>query len=146
MLDGPEAKLFLGTRRGVEVSIVQVKDGKDLSERLDVILSIPPHVNVISYSFWAKDSGHVYLVSEFIPHSTLDKLLVPGCGGLSLTKRVEFATQIVSGMNWLHESNPDIVHGNLCPKSVCLGMSFFSIVVISCKQFVLFFVSFSNFA
>lgn len=114
---------------------------KEVERHLGTVLSVPPHPNVVTYSSWAKNADSLYLVSDFIPSSLMQAFLDSGCQGMSLTKRVDFATQIVAGMNWLHASNEDLIHGSLCPSTVCLGEEEMEIDE-ECDNHLFFFLSF----
>jgi len=64
-----------------------------------------------------------YLVVEWMENGSLSKVLQSTLP-LSLERKVQFALDIASGMNWLHSSEPQILHRDLKPDNVLVDKDF----------------------
>src|SRR5215469_4496898 len=72
------------------------------------------HPNIITLHDIANDSGIEYLVMEYVPGRSLDKLVRPQ--GLPLTEVIAYATQIASALAAAHAAG--IVHRDIKPSNV----------------------------
>lgn len=72
------------------------------------------HPNIITLHDIANDSGVDYLVMEFVPGKSLDKLIPPK--GLPLSEALNYAQQIASGLAAAHASG--ILHRDMKPANV----------------------------
>lgn len=57
--------------------------------------------------------GNFFIVSEFLPGGDVEKLLHDPKVELSLYQRMLMAKDAALGMNWLHCSNPNVIHRDL---------------------------------
>ncbi len=57
--------------------------------------------------------GNFFIVSEFLPHGDVEKMLRDQNIKLGLYTRMKMAKDAALGMNWLHCSNPIFIHRDL---------------------------------
>src|SRR5207247_4761793 len=69
------------------------------------------HSNIVTLYDIANDSGVDYLVMEYVPGQSLDKLIAPK--GLPLTEAIGYATQIASALAAAHAAG--ITHRDMQP-------------------------------
>jgi Tol biopolymer transport system component len=72
------------------------------------------HPNIVTLYDIASDSGVEYLVMEFVPGKSLDKLITPK--GLPLAEALSYARQIAGGLAAAHAAG--IVHRDMKPANV----------------------------
>src|SRR5438128_1875553 len=72
------------------------------------------HPNIVVLHDIANDSGVDYLVMEYVPGKSLDKLIAPK--GLPLTEAIGYATQIASALAAAHAAG--ITHRDIKPANV----------------------------
>jgi len=58
-------------------------------------------------------SRNFFIVSEYLPGGDVEKLLHDPKVELSLYQRMTMAKDAALGMNWLHCSNPNVIHRDL---------------------------------
>jgi sterile alpha motif and leucine zipper-containing kinase AZK len=58
-------------------------------------------------------AGNFFIVTEYLPKGDLEKMLHDPNIQLSLYTRMKMAKDAALGMNWLHCSNPPIIHRDL---------------------------------
>jgi Tol biopolymer transport system component/tRNA A-37 threonylcarbamoyl transferase component Bud32 len=75
------------------------------------------HPNIITLHDIAHDSGVDYLVMEFVPGKSLDKLITPK--GLPLVEALNYCQQIASGLAAAHAAG--IVHRDIKPANVIIS-------------------------
>src|ERR1051325_7819413 len=77
------------------------------------------HPNIVTLHDIANDSGIDYLVMEFVPGKSLDKLILPK--GLPFAEPLRYAQQIAAGLAAAHGAG--IVHRDMKPANVIVNAS-----------------------
>ncbi|KAG4195054.1 hypothetical protein ERO13_A06G089200v2 [Gossypium hirsutum] len=71
------------------------------------------HPNVVLFMGAVTHSPHFSILTEFLPRGSLYKLLHRSNPQLDEKRRMRMALDVAKGMNYLHTSNPTIVHRDL---------------------------------
>uniref|UniRef100_M8C131 non-specific serine/threonine protein kinase n=1 Tax=Aegilops tauschii TaxID=37682 RepID=M8C131_AEGTA len=71
------------------------------------------HPNIILFMGAVLSQQRLCIVTEFLPRGSLFRLLRTNIGKLDPRRRVNMAIDIASGMNYLHNSIPTVVHRDL---------------------------------
>ncbi|PPD91014.1 hypothetical protein GOBAR_DD12044 [Gossypium barbadense] len=71
------------------------------------------HPNVVLFMGAVTRSPHFSILTEFLPRGSLYKLLHRSNPQLDEKRRMRMALDVAKGMNYLHTSNPTIVHRDL---------------------------------
>jgi serine/threonine protein kinase len=117
------AKVHTGTCRGEQVAVkVICRDRIKEAERekfrdLVKIISSANHPNLCLFLGANTTSNQLMIISEFIK-SNIEVVINEKGLNLSLSRILQMAKDIALGLNWLHEANPPIIHGNVTPKNL----------------------------
>lgn len=71
------------------------------------------HPNVLLFMGAVTSSQRLCIVTEFLPRGSLFRLLQRNTAKLDWRRRAHMALDIARGMNYLHHSNPPIIHRDL---------------------------------
>jgi len=71
------------------------------------------HPNIVLFMGACTEEGEMAIVTEFLPKGDLRSLLSVSRDTLSLYTRMNMANDCALAMNWLHGSNPKIIHRDL---------------------------------
>jgi serine/threonine protein kinase len=116
---GTFGKVLRGKCRGKDVAIKvlhkPIDDEKTLTSfKKEVeIMSTIFHPNICLFMGACTQSRNFFIVSEFLPGGDVEKLLHDPKVELSLYQRMMMAKDAALGMNWLHCSNPNVIHRDL---------------------------------
>jgi len=84
------------------------------------------HKNILRLIGVCKSGDNIsqwLIVSEYMPLGSLDKVLFRG-SKLTLKQKIDFCFDISSGLNWLHESSPQIIHHDLKPANILVDSNY----------------------
>jgi serine/threonine protein kinase len=84
------------------------------------IMSKLNHPNVVLFMGACTTPGHMAIVTELMPKGNLAQLLHNQKIELPLSMRMRMAKDAALGMNWLHESNPSILHRDMKPQNLLI--------------------------
>ena len=84
------------------------------------LLEAAKHANVVEFLGVFHQDGSALLVMELM-EQTLEKFLKEERGNLSQEKQIAICMQVVSGMLFLHQHNPQILHRDLTAKNVLMN-------------------------
>lgn len=71
------------------------------------------HPNIVLFMGAVTSPAHLSIVTEFLPRGSLFRLLHRNTQGMDLRRCSRMALDIARGMNYLHHSNPPVVHRDL---------------------------------
>ena len=83
------------------------------------LLEAAKHANVVEFLGVLHQDGSALLVMELMGQ-TLEKFLKANRGNLSQEKQLYICLQVVSGLLFLHQHDPQILHRDLTAKNVLL--------------------------
>jgi serine/threonine protein kinase len=93
-----------------------------LRKETSILLSIPPHENIIKLIGFCDHPRQYALILEYMDDGTLQELLYYSVSyDIYLddwSNRLDMALQIACGMEHLHSLNPPIIHRNLNPQNI----------------------------
>eukprot|EP00252_Welwitschia_mirabilis_P020620 TRINITY_DN5089_c0_g1_i2.p1 TRINITY_DN5089_c0_g1~~TRINITY_DN5089_c0_g1_i2.p1 ORF type:complete len:920 (+),score=235.47 TRINITY_DN5089_c0_g1_i2:638-3397(+) len=116
---GSYGEVYRGEWHGTEVAVKKFLDqdisGDALEEfRSEVrIMKRLRHPNVVLFMGAVTRAPNLSIVTEFLPRGSLYRLIHRPNNQLDEKKRLRMALDIARGMNYLHSSNPVIVHRDL---------------------------------
>ena len=84
------------------------------------LLEAAKHANVVEFLGVFHQDGSALLVMELM-EQTLEKFLKEKRGNLSQEKQMYICVQVVSGLLFLHQHDPQILHRDLTAKNVLMG-------------------------
>jgi len=119
-------EVYRGKCRGIEVAVKRLNrqdlDPKTLADfKKEVeIMSKLNHPNVVLFMGACTTPGHMAIVTELMPKGNFAQLLHDPKVDLSLQRRMRMAKDAALGMNWLHESNPCILHRDMKPQNLLI--------------------------
>eukprot|EP00002_Diphylleia_rotans_P040600 TRINITY_DN9669_c0_g1_i2.p1 TRINITY_DN9669_c0_g1~~TRINITY_DN9669_c0_g1_i2.p1 ORF type:complete len:1419 (-),score=212.66 TRINITY_DN9669_c0_g1_i2:308-4564(-) len=116
---GTFGEVFKGDYRGAEVAIKRLLEEdissnalEEFKKEVSVIVQLR-HPNIVLFMGASFQKGFLCLVSELMQQGTLYDVLHDSKKRLSLQTKLFFMIEIVKGMNYLHSSNPPILHRDL---------------------------------
>jgi formylglycine-generating enzyme required for sulfatase activity len=80
-------------------------------------LSHPNLPEVYDYFF---DSGHPYLVMQYVEGKTLDQLKESRSAPFETDQVLHWANDLLAALIYLHEQDPPIIHRDIKPSNVCI--------------------------
>lgn len=115
--------------RGQEVAIKQCQVTKEsemkmIKEEIGYLYTMR-HPRLVSFLGYAREKNRVTMIMEYMPGGSLSNLLFTKKTALHFDKKLVMASQIVEGLNYLHEQN--VVHRDLKTLNVILDNK------LSCK-------------
>jgi len=128
------AKVYTGTCRGEQVAVKVIsRDRIKEAERekfrdLVKIISSANHPNLCLFLGANTTSNQLMIISEFIK-SNIEVVINDKGLNLSLSRILQMAKDIALGLNWLHEANPPIIHGNVTPKNLLVLKIIFLLLI-----------------
>eukprot|EP00002_Diphylleia_rotans_P003165 TRINITY_DN12132_c0_g1_i3.p1 TRINITY_DN12132_c0_g1~~TRINITY_DN12132_c0_g1_i3.p1 ORF type:complete len:227 (+),score=19.74 TRINITY_DN12132_c0_g1_i3:210-890(+) len=78
------------------------------------------HPNIVQYIGCFIDQGTLNLMTEYMSNGSLEKMLHDRSKNVEIELRYSIAADICSGMCYLHEMNPQIIHRDLSSSNVLL--------------------------
>eukprot|EP00002_Diphylleia_rotans_P035707 TRINITY_DN781_c0_g1_i10.p1 TRINITY_DN781_c0_g1~~TRINITY_DN781_c0_g1_i10.p1 ORF type:complete len:2527 (-),score=625.44 TRINITY_DN781_c0_g1_i10:128-7708(-) len=116
---GASGEVYEGEWRGTEVAIKRLiqmnitpETLESFKQEISVIVELR-HPNIVLFMGACLEKGSLCLVSELMLHGTLFDVLHDRGKDISVQLRTHFMYDIVKGMNYLHSSNPPILHRDL---------------------------------
>jgi hypothetical protein len=86
---------------------------------VNLMISLPPHPNVVRMYGVSIDATQPIIVMEFCPGGSLDKLLFDKDDPISLETKIRWLKEIAQGMLHLHKYN--VVHRDLASRNILLS-------------------------
>jgi serine/threonine protein kinase len=119
-------EVFRGKCRGIEVAVKRLyrtdldeKTLTDFKKEIEIMSKLN-HPNVVLFMGACTTPGHMAIVTELMPKGNLAQLLHNQKIELPLSMRMRMAKDAALGMNWLHESNPSILHRDMKPQNLLI--------------------------
>ncbi|KAF8400655.1 hypothetical protein HHK36_013954 [Tetracentron sinense] len=127
---GSYGSVYLGTLRGTDVAIKQMKNtkSKEFLTELNILCRVH-HTNLIGLIGYAAGGDSLFLVYEFAQNGALSFHLhnpsVKGYGPLSWTRRVQIALDAAKGLEYIHvHTRPFYVHRDVKTSNILLDTNF----------------------
>ena len=98
-------------------------------ERECELLQKAKHINIVEFIGVSRYEGQSVLIMEFMEQS-LEKFLNTNKGRVTVTKQMNICVQIASGLLFLHQFDPQILHRDLRPANILVNIDC-SVVKIS---------------
>eukprot|EP00246_Nothoceros_aenigmaticus_P003648 TRINITY_DN14826_c0_g1_i1.p1 TRINITY_DN14826_c0_g1~~TRINITY_DN14826_c0_g1_i1.p1 ORF type:complete len:756 (+),score=85.64 TRINITY_DN14826_c0_g1_i1:320-2587(+) len=117
------AKLRTGDEVAIKKATPENTQGVAEFQNEITLLSQVQHPNLLGIKGFCDDGGEQILVYEFMKNGNLHDCLSATLHGATLNwhKRLEIASQIASGLHYLHnESSPRIIHRDVKPSNILL--------------------------
>jgi len=116
---GAFGQVIRGICRGKDVAIKKLHKPITDEETLIAfktevaIMSTIFHPNICLFMGACTQAGNFFIVQEFLPGGDVEKLLRNATQDIPLYRRMQMAKDAALGVNWLHCSNPSLVHRDL---------------------------------
>mmetsp|Transcript_27257 Transcript_27257/g.38413 ORF Transcript_27257/g.38413 Transcript_27257/m.38413 type:complete len:685 (+) Transcript_27257:201-2255(+) len=122
---GNFGEVYKGVWRGTVVAVKKTKIPSHVSETEELqfledfareaqIMRALRHPNVVQFlGICRSGADDICIITEFMPRGNLNKLLHDRSLHLDWDLRLRIAMDVAKGMNYLHKSNPPIVHRDL---------------------------------
>jgi len=120
--EGRYGKVYLGKWNKIPVALKFCGVAGSINEFIDeanIMISLPPHPNVIQMYGVSHDGPHLVLVLEYCPGGSLDKLLFDEMRELSEDEMLKLVRRIAAGLRHLHSYN--IIHRDLAARNILLS-------------------------
>eukprot|EP00002_Diphylleia_rotans_P034042 TRINITY_DN7285_c0_g1_i5.p1 TRINITY_DN7285_c0_g1~~TRINITY_DN7285_c0_g1_i5.p1 ORF type:complete len:2384 (+),score=458.96 TRINITY_DN7285_c0_g1_i5:132-7283(+) len=128
--EGTFGQVFRGEWRETMVAIKKLKDlqvdSKSLQafkQEVSVMVELR-HPNIVLFMGACFEKGYLCLVSELMEKGSLFDVIHDQGQPLPLQMRLQFMLDIVKGMNYLHSSNPPILHRDLKSPNILVDERF----------------------
>eukprot|EP00879_Flechtneria_rotunda_P007398 GHRR01007760.1.p1 GENE.GHRR01007760.1~~GHRR01007760.1.p1 ORF type:complete len:799 (+),score=316.22 GHRR01007760.1:393-2789(+) len=116
---GSYGEVYKGIWRGTEVAVKKFLEQnlspqlvQEFKDEVDIMARLR-HPNVVLFMGAIMQANQLAIVTQFIPRGSLFRLLHRSKGDLDPRRRLQMALDIARGMNYLHSSQPAIVHRDL---------------------------------
>lgn len=116
---GSSGTVYHGLWHGSDVAIKVFVDAEyssalveDFKKEISIMRRLR-HPNVLLFMGAVTAQEHLCIVTEFLPRGSLYRLIHRKTSGMTWQRRLRMALDIARGMNYLHKSNPPIVHRDL---------------------------------
>lgn len=120
---GGYGSVYYGFWKGKEVAIKKLTRTADITEA--EILSMLSHRNIIQFFGACTDPLNPVIVMEYAPNGTLFSLLRNAEFEIKPSTVLDWARQIASGMNYLHEGAPiQLIHRDLKSPNILVSKKF----------------------
>lgn len=122
--------VWLGTCRGQEVAIKKLNtEAFDDTTLLEIsfevqIMTHLHHPNIVLFMGTCLTPGHLSIVTEYCPKGDLYQLIHKAGFKFGFFQKCLMSRDIASGINWLHENNPPIIHRDIKPRNLLVGNNF----------------------
>eukprot|EP01100_Stratorugosa_tubuloviscum_P006059 TRINITY_DN2636_c2_g1_i1.p1 TRINITY_DN2636_c2_g1~~TRINITY_DN2636_c2_g1_i1.p1 ORF type:complete len:553 (-),score=254.25 TRINITY_DN2636_c2_g1_i1:76-1734(-) len=127
---GSFGAVYKGTCRQHEVAIKVLFNQDYALETIETfkreieIMSKLNHPHIVLYMGACTVSGNLKIVTELLPNGDVERLLAKHQVKLSLCFRMKMALEAALGVNWLHRSNPPIIHRDLKTSNLLLDENY----------------------
>ncbi|XP_066566205.1 interleukin-1 receptor-associated kinase 1 isoform X2 [Amia ocellicauda] len=128
--EGGFGQVYHATMRSTEYAVKKLKEDSDLdwtlvkeSFKTEVEkLTQYRHPNIVDFGGYCMEAGVYCLVYVYMPSGSLqDRLHSKGGGTLSWAQRVTVLLGTARAVQFLHSSNPALVHGDIKSSNILLG-------------------------
>lgn len=83
-----------------------------------IIMNELDHPNLIKLLYWTSDSSHLYIITKYVENK--DLLRVLNATKLNKVQKFSIIKQLASAINYLHNVNPQIIHGDIKSLNILL--------------------------
>jgi serine/threonine protein kinase len=122
---GAYGSVYRGVLRGKEVAVKKFSYHKamnaralsDLRKEVSVMVKLR-HPNILLFMGGCTVPGQYSIVTELMPNGSIADLLKKKSDAITFRQRLRFLKDAALGMNWLHCSDPPILHFDLKPENL----------------------------
>lgn len=87
---------------------------KEFQREISTLVKLKPHINLVTLMGVGQENDDFFIITEFCSGGTLfDILHKMKSIDLNWDQRIKICIDIAEGMNYLHLSNPRIIHRDL---------------------------------
>eukprot|EP01117_Protostelium_nocturnum_P010679 TRINITY_DN3844_c0_g1_i3.p1 TRINITY_DN3844_c0_g1~~TRINITY_DN3844_c0_g1_i3.p1 ORF type:complete len:341 (+),score=120.78 TRINITY_DN3844_c0_g1_i3:504-1526(+) len=102
------------------------RDGKaleSLKKEATILSQLRPHMNVVLFlGVSIAEGGQIYLITEYLKHGSLEKLLKNSSIKMTLIRKIKILNKTARGVLHLHSEG--IIHRDLASRNILLANSF----------------------
>ena len=89
-----------------------------VQREVDAHKNIPPHPNIVRYVDSKKQGDLMWIFTEYCTHGDLDKYFKEN--SLSDSQKVDIMVQVTTGINYLHNLKPQVIHRDVKPGNILI--------------------------
>ena len=145
--EGTFGEVYRGKWRGGDVAVKRLFT-KNPAEKIlfelkkeSLIMSNLRHPNILLFLGSCINPPNLCIVTEYMKLGSLASLLHDQSFNVTFQQKIQFAKQAALGMNYLHHSNPPLIHRDLTSHNllVCFFLKFFIFLTVKPATPILYF-------
>jgi serine/threonine protein kinase len=116
--------VYRGSCRGKDVAVKKLHQQTLVDAALEEfkkeveIMTHLRHPNIVLLMGACTEPGNLMIITEMMPKGDVSSIIHNSNSKLSLLKKLHMAKDVAQGMNWLHCSNPPIIHRDVKPTNL----------------------------